>query len=104
MTTYYAAIGTASDVVTGDHCDLTVTEAITLGYREGEDGQEIEELGFGGTTVLDSVDLPIRTDDTAKLGAIEEAAAELLDANGWRVIGGWEIADNAAYARVERTD
>lgn len=101
---YFAAIGTAPDVVTGDYCDLTVTEAITLGYREGEDGEEIEELGFGGPTVLDSTDLPIRTDDTDKLLGIEDAANDLLAAHGWRTVSNWELADNAAYAQVERTD
>lgn len=104
MTTYFAAIGTASDVVPGDFMDLTVTEAVITGYREGENGEEIEMLGFGGPTVLESVDLPVRTDDEDSHMKIEPAAAEALEANGWRLVPGekWELGDNAAYAQVER--
>lgn len=102
MTIFFAAIGTASDVVTGDYCDLTVTEAIVCGYHLNEDGTESEDYGFGGNTILDTVDLPVRTDEDDKLGLIEKAAEEILWANGWRVVGGWDSADNAAYAQVER--
>lgn len=104
MTVFFAAIGTASDVVAGDFCDLTVTEAVVTGYREGEHGEEIEELGFGGATVLDAVELPVRTDDEDSHLKIEQAAADALEANGWRVVGTWELADNAAYAQVEKAD
>ncbi|MFJ9558300.1 hypothetical protein ACIRPH_31220 [Nocardiopsis sp. NPDC101807] len=97
---YVAAVATASDVVAGEYTDVTVAEREVIAMDVDDDGNEIPILGMSDRLVMG----PIET--TAKVGAdmgdIEAAAEAILEANGWRRTGPWEVADNALYAAVER--
>ena len=99
--TYTAAIGTASDVVAGDFCDVMVAENDIVGYREDEDGNEIPEYEMGSNVVMPAQETTVRTDEADPWGRLEAEAVAILAANGWRVVGPWELGDNAAYATVE---
>jgi hypothetical protein len=104
MTIYVAAIGTAPDVVAGEHCDLTVAEQYVFGYRIDDDGQERPITGMGDELVLEPVELPVRVDDDDKgQKAIAYAETELAEW-GFTRVGPWVVADNAMYADVERED
>lgn len=87
MTTYIAAVGTASDVVAGDYTDVAV-------------GTADENGNMTSTLVLDPVETTARTD--ADMEEIQDAADATLEAHGWTRVGAWDIADNALYATVER--
>lgn len=87
--TYTAAIGTTSDVVFGDYCDVMVTKDLPDGT-------------FGTEEVMESTETDVLVDDPEALHLVEDAADRVLEANGWKRTGGWEIADNALYASVER--
>lgn len=100
--TYTAAIALVDSVVAGDFCDVSVAENVIVGYREDEDGNEIPEYAMGTNVVLDPVETTVRTDEIDPWSRLEDEAVEILDKNGWRVVGDWEQADTAAYARVER--
>jgi hypothetical protein len=105
--TYTAAIGTASDVVLGDFCDVTVVENAFIGYREFEVGGEMalaEEYGMTDKVALDSVETGVRIDDENSLTSAPDSADKILAANGWTRTGDWTTADNALYAPVERTN
>jgi hypothetical protein len=102
MTTYTAAIATASDVVAGDYCDVTVAENEIVTHKETEDGTETPVYGMSDTIVMPSIDTDVRTDDEDSLAKAELAAADILESNGWTVTGTWEVAANALYAPVER--
>lgn len=92
MTTYTAAISTASDVVAGDNCDVCVAENILTG-----DDEEV----MGDTIVLDAIETTVSTDNPDKLTLAREEAEQILLESGWVVTGPWTIADNAMYASVE---
>lgn len=98
--THYAAIATASDVVAGDYCDVSVAEAEIHTYRVDDDGNETPEYAMGPNVVMDAVETDVRTDDEDSHTKIEGAAEAILAANGWTRTGPWELADNAAYAPV----
>lgn len=102
--TYTAAIGTASDVVSGDYCDVVVVEneSTTVGYREDADGDEVPAYSLTNKVVMAAVDTTVRTDDEDKLFTAGDAADDILRANGWRRISDWGTSDNALYAHVER--
>lgn len=100
--TYTAAIGTASDVVAGDFCDVSIAENEIITYKLQEDGTETPVYGMSGKVVMDAIETTVRTDEDDKLGRIEADAERILEANGWKVTGPWELADNAAYATVVR--
>ncbi|MFY7066014.1 hypothetical protein ACOQFV_09145 [Nocardiopsis changdeensis] len=87
MTTYIAAVGTASDVVAGDYTDVAV-------------GTADENGNMTDTLVLDPVETTARTD--ADMEDIQDAADATLEAHGWTRVGAWDIADNALYATVAR--
>jgi hypothetical protein len=101
MTTYTAAIGTASNVVFGDHCDVQVAEN-DITYHLGPNDEEVPEHTMSDRLVLDAIDTDIRTDDEDKLSKVGDAADEILAKHGWSRVEGWAIADNALYAQVER--
>jgi hypothetical protein len=103
MTTYTAAIGTASDVVAGDFCDVIVVENMIVGFRYPGD-VEVPEFGLSNTIALGEVDLDVRTDADDKLTTAPAAADKILTASGWTRTGDWETARNALYAPVERTN
>jgi prevent-host-death family protein len=101
--TYTAAIGLASSVVAGDHCDLSIAENDVVGYRDDENGGEVPEYAMGNKVVLDPIETAVRTDDEDVAGKVYAAADEVLAANGWRRTGDWDdAAGDAAYAPVER--
>jgi len=98
---YVAAVAIASDVVAGDHCDVSVIERAIVGYRDDEDGEETPVYGLGDRVVYHA-DTGVNVDaDDAATRAIT-AATELLEAAGWEVVGEWEYADNAVYAVIAR--
>lgn len=98
---YVAAVAIASDVVAGDHCDVSVIERAIVGYRDDEDGEETPVYGLGDRVVgYWETTIPVDADD-ADTRAIA-AAEQLLEAAGWEVVGAWEYADNAVYAVVAR--
>lgn len=88
-TTYTAAIATASDVVAGDFCDVSVIENDVQGNLTNK-------------VILGPQELTVRTDDLDKLEKSQAEAKDLLEAAGYKVVGGWEISSNAAYALVLR--
>jgi len=100
--TYTAAIGTDSSVVAGEFCDVSVAEDYIITYRQGEDGEEIPVTGMSDKVVLGPVEIGVRVDDPDLHLEIEQAAEWVLESHGWRVVGPWELGDNAAYAPVER--
>lgn len=102
MTTFTAAIGTASDVVLGDFCDVTVAEDDVISYRFDEDGNEIPLYGMSDRIVMEPIETDVRVDDDESLQKVEAAAREVLEDNGWKVTGTWESGGNALYASVER--
>lgn len=100
--TYTAAITTAASDVTGDFCDVTVIENVIHGYTTDGEGNEVPDYGLSDTLAMRATELPIRTDDDDVLGKVEDAAEAVLTANGWRITGEWDVADNALYASAER--
>lgn len=100
-TTYTAALATASDVVFGDFCDVSVVENEVTSYRQGSDGYDIPVYGMTSVVAMDAVETTVRT-DADNYGDAETDADEILAANGWVRIGDWEPSDNAYYAPVER--
>jgi hypothetical protein len=102
--TFTAAIGTASDVVTGDYCDVTVIENAIVNYRTDGDGNEVPEYGLTDKIALGSVDTDVRTDADDSLTSAPDAADKILTANGWTRTGDWTTASNALYAPVERAN
>jgi hypothetical protein len=101
--THFAALGTAADVVAGDHFDVTVANAEIHTYRTDDDGNETPEYTMGSTVVMGPVDTDVRIDDEDSHLKIEAAADTVLAAHGWTRTGPWESADNAAYAPVTPT-
>ncbi|MBX6383763.1 MAG: hypothetical protein IRZ07_12440 [Microbispora sp.] len=100
---YVAAVAIASDVVAGDHCDVSIIERQVIGYdvEDGEDGEETPVYGLGDRVVgYWETTIPVDADD-ADTRAIA-AAEQLLEAAGWEVVGAWEYAANAVYALVAR--
>jgi hypothetical protein len=102
MTTFTAAIATASDCVLGEFCDVSVAKNEIITRKLEEDDGETPVYGMGGNVVMAAVETTVRTDVDDKLGRIEADAERILADNGWKVTGAWELADNAAYASVER--
>jgi len=102
-TMYTAALATASDVVSGDFCDVSVVENEVISYRQGTDGYDIPVYGMTSVVALDAVETTVRT-DADNYGAAETEADDILAANGWVRTGDWEPSDNAYYAPVERAD
>lgn len=102
MTTYTAAIATASDCVLNGYCDVTVLTNEIAGYREDSNGNEVPVHEASGPMVMNPVDTDVTCDDDDKLTKAQDAAETILNANGWTITGTWEIADNAMYAAVER--
>lgn len=100
-TTYTAAIGTASDVIEGGVCDVTVVENVVATYRTDDDGNETPEYGMSDKVAMPAQETTVRTDEDAAERLIAEAE-QILNRNGWRVTGTWEPSDNAVYAPVER--
>jgi len=89
MTTFTAAITTASDCVLGDFCDVSVAENEIITYKLHEDGTETPVYGMSGKVVMDAVETTVRTDASDKLGQIEADAERILAANGWKIVGSW---------------
>jgi len=101
--TYTAAIATASDVVTGDFCDVCVIENEIDGWREDEYSNDVKPVyGMTSRTPMEPVETNIRVDDEDKLSKAADAADEILRANGWNRTDDWSFGDNAMYATVER--
>ena len=98
--TYTAAVCFDSGYVEGDFCDLTIAEDVIRSYDVDEDGTETPRREMGDTIVLETVELPIRTDDED--GKLEPAADEALASNGWRRTEEWFSAGYVMYAPVER--
>jgi hypothetical protein len=96
-TTHIATIGTAADVVTGDHCDLTLyrAKAEVIGYDGDDDRTEWIADGDG---VYDT-DLTIRIGDDHEQ-AMAEADA-ILEKRGMTRVGNWVDGGVAWYAEVE---
>lgn len=99
MTTHIAAIGTASDVVEGEVCDLVIATAAIAMYRIDGEGNEVAEPTMGDEIVY-SVELTTRTDDD-DLGKVVEEADQVLRDQGWNRTGDWDCSHNAMYASVE---
>lgn len=102
MTTFTAAIATASDIVEYAFCDVAVAEDDIITYKVDGDGNETPVYGMSNRIALEPVVLPVRVDDDDKLTKATHAADEILAVHGWSVTGDWEIVDNAMYAAVER--
>ncbi|MER7331721.1 MULTISPECIES: hypothetical protein [unclassified Micromonospora] len=100
MTKFVAALANASDVVSGDYCDVSVIESEIVSYREGRDGNDVPEYGLTDKLAMDAVDTNVRTDGDIK-AALADADRVLRD-NGWNRSGDWEPSQNAYYAEVER--
>lgn len=99
--TYTAALATASDVVFGDFCDVSVVESEVISYRQGSDGYDIPVYGMTSVVAMDAVETTVRT-DADSYGHAESEADEILAANGWIRTGDWEPSDNAYYAPVAK--
>lgn len=84
---YIATIGATSDVVAGDHADVTVGENGTNG-------------NMSTTLVMGPIETTAHID--ADMEEMQDAADATLKANGWERTGAWEITDNAMYAPVQR--
>lgn len=84
---YTAAIGATSDVVAGDHADVTVGE-------NNVDGNMSSTLVMGPVETTAHIDTDMEE--------MQDAADATLEANGWERTGAWEITDNAMYAPVQR--
>lgn len=102
MTTYTAAVATASDVTADDFCDVSVVENLVHGYTVDDDGNETPDYTLSDKMAMEPVKLDVRTDDDDVLGHAVNAAESVLGAQGWRICGQWDTGDNAMYAAVER--
>lgn len=96
---YIAAIATARDVVAGDEYDVSVIVAerhtVVVGDEERTDYELTDRLA------MDPVEVGVPLDDDADRAIA--AAERILAERGWTRVGGWEVADNALYAQVERS-
>lgn len=99
--TYTAALATASAVVFGDFCDVSVVENEVISYRQGSDGYDAPVYGMTSVVAMEAVETTVRT-DADDLSDAETEADEILAANGWVRTGDWQPADTAYYALVER--
>ncbi|BCY10968.1 hypothetical protein [Actinoplanes sp. L3-i22] len=97
-TTHIATIGTAPDVVAGDHCDLRIFPAGTeiAGNLDGDETTDVYIIS-GDQMYVTDLSVEIGGDD-------EQAMAEadqILETRGMTRVGPWEPSDNALYAEVE---
>lgn len=102
MTTFIACIGTASDVVTNNLCDVAVAEADEISYTIASDGTETPDYSMSDRLVMQPTELTVSTDDDDKLAKAQSAAEDVLANNGWELVDSWDIVDNAMYATVTR--
>lgn len=102
MTTFIAAIGTASDVVTNGFCDVAIAEADEVSYHVANDGTETPIYGMSNRLVMEPTDMTVSVNDDDKLAKAQSAAEDVLANHGWELVDSWEIVDNAMYATVER--
>jgi hypothetical protein len=98
---YTAWVSTDRSVVLGDRCEVTVLEDEVSNYRLDEDGREHPVYTSSAKDPLELGPIAVRVDDPDTLEKAWQAATQLLAEYGWRVVGKWDISDNAMYATVE---
>lgn len=102
MTQYVAFI----DNINGTHIVVGVNEAELVGETPAgydDDGQEIfeDEYAMGSTATMPEESTGI-TVESGEIDAAFKIALDILNSNGWRIVGEWEVGDSAYYATVER--
>jgi len=103
MTTHIATIGTATDVVLGDTCDLTVYRAKTeISAYLGSDEETTEYVADGDATFTS--DLTVLLDDEDRDVKAMAEADDILTARGYTRTSDWGFGGNAMYAEVEAAD
>lgn len=101
--THIAMIGTSAAVVTGDTCDLSITQAVIGTYRLVPDGNggEIEEPQYETNGVVEHHEqLTTKLADGTRDTDATNEADDLLPQLGYRRIGDWGIAGDAIYAQL----
>ena len=78
--------------------ELTLWE-LEVWAHEDDDGEPVYQYEFAGRTIT-SVALGVRAD--SEMEDILESANTALERLGYTLVGDWDIADIAAYARVVR--
>ncbi len=97
---HIAAVGVASDVVSGDFCEVEVWEN-EVKYEIDDRGEYVPVYPADGETVVGPVETLIPV-PAADRGEIADAADEVLAAHGWRRVEDWSDGQDALHARVER--
>ncbi|GGN39364.1 hypothetical protein FHR83_006734 [Actinoplanes campanulatus] len=100
MTTHFACIATAPDVVADNVCDLSIGTATITGYRLDDAGNETAEYAMSDNIIF-TADLTVLVNDEDKLAKAANEADEMLTKNAWTRTAAWDIVDNAMYAEVE---
>lgn len=97
---FTAWLATDRAVLLGDHADVTILQDEAISYRTDDEGNEIPawttapgvpQAFYAETTATDHDDA-------------QDQARELMEAAGWRIVGGWKPIDTGYVVTVERTE
>jgi hypothetical protein len=102
MTTHIATIGTASDVVAGDNCDLTIYHAkaeisACLGSEETYEYVAVGDAFY-------AIELTVALTDEDRDSKAMAEADDLLTAQGYTRVSDWAQSHDALYAEVDAPD